>query len=540
MLLSLSRRFSLFLSSIFIVTFALIFVHSLHESGEFLWQAAAAGLVLSPLVLIWNWVALVKTDDYLIPPHTWWFFIGTAVLLLVGGVSLFGYFIFNQDHFPKPYLIYFGAIPAGIGAGYFIFALVRIKEAYVLPPEYRPHLHGPMWGVVPALFSLIGLVVAAGSLFLTVRDLQFEPQFDSTPRERPAVEDSERRALGEEFFQRAKEQQEENQYRHAFELFQKAAEFDHTEANYELGLIYSGDGYLRDLSLARGHFNTARENGHLEATYRLGRAYRHGELGATPDYERAREYLTAAAEAGHMEAQTQLGHLYNRGEGVAVDNEEAFRWFKKAAEQGDPVAQNDLGIFYTNGTGVERDPEEGFYWMGKAADQGVTVALYNLGRALHEGTLLPQDYERSFEYFSQLAEKNIPFGFQMVGLQYFEGQGVEQDYAAAVEAFSEGAARGNLPSKYYLGYCHLNGLGTEKDSSAAFELLEEAADDGHLEAQLLVGRLYLEGDVILQDRAGAAKWFSLAAENGSEKAAAELEALEPQLTDEERAALATM
>lgn len=537
MFFSLSRRILLFLAFLFLVSFSLIFVHDLQQGNDLSWPLAA-GAGCSLLVLLWNWAGIVKTDDYIIPRHARIFFIVTASVVGCVGFTLCGFFLIADDY-PSSYLLYFGILPAIVGGAYILFAVIGTREAFALPREYRPTPRPVVWGILPCTVSLFALAIAAGALALATRELVLEPRPGASAEETGAPNDpdsTEPPVRAEDLYQLAKAQQGQDAYRHAFTLFQKAAVLGHTEADYELGLIHNGDGYLRDVSLAYQHFQRARSEGHLEATFLLGRAYRHGELGLSPDYTKAREYLETAAQAGHLEAQTQLGHLYNRGQGMAApDEEKAFYWFKKAAEQGDPIAQNDLGIFYLNGTGTEPNAAEGLRWLKEAADGGATVAQYNLGRSLYEGVLVPQDYPAAFALFTKLTEKGVAYGFQMIGLHHFHGHGVAQDYEAAVEAFSQGAARGNDVSAFYLGRCYLEGLGVEKDSESALPLLEQAAAQAHTEAQLLLGRLYLEGSVILRDRAQAATWFRTAAESGSEEAAAELEALERILTEEERA-----
>lgn len=54
--------------------------------------------------------------------------------------------------------------------------------------------------------------------------------------------------------------------------------------------------------------------------------------------------LRSAAELGHAHAQYDLAQRYEKGEGVAVDREEALRWYEKSAAQGDPLAQQRLSL----------------------------------------------------------------------------------------------------------------------------------------------------------------------------------------------------
>lgn len=535
MLLALIRRVFLFLAFLLLTSYGLIFIHALVQGGTISLTsgvgAGAAGFVLAVC-----WMGMVKTDDYLNPWHTRAFFGVTAAVIGIIGAALYCYFAFSDEH-PSAYLVYFGMGPAGIAALFVVIAVIRIKEAYSLPSEYRPEASRFQWGILPISASVPALIIGAVALGLTVKEVKTISELrvadQDIPAETEVLDGIALQIRADETFQLAKRQQEMGHYRSAFDLFRQAADYGHVEADFELALIYTGEGYLRNMELARTHLEKAAAAGHQEAAFRLGKAFRHGELGLERDIAKARDYFETAAEAGHVEAQTQLGHVYNRGEGVEPDQEKAFHWFLKAAEQGDAIAQNDVGIFYLQGKGVEADPLKGIHWLTLAADAGVAVAEYNLGRALYTGEVVPQDYDRAHTYFQNLAEKNIPYGFQMLGLQYLEGKGPAKDETAAFEAFAEGAARRDTISQYYLGFCYLHGLGTEKDSSAALEHLGAAAAKGHLEAQLLLGQINLAGTAILQDKAEALKWFTLAAESGSNEAEAELKELEANMNSDE-------
>lgn len=516
------------------ISFSLIFVHTLREGAPCSWQLGA-GVGTALLVIFSSWIAMAKTDDYLVPKHARCFFIATAVTAAFPSLGLFCFFLFSEQ-FPESYLLSFGIAPALFSGFYIFFAAIRIREAYGLPPNYRPEAKTIVSGAIPLILSLPALVVSMVFLGSSIKTLRFESRFDtSLPEfEEETIDAVDRQLQSEELFQLAKAEQRREKYRSAFELFLQAADYGHPEADYELALFFSGEGYLRNLALAHDHFVKAHALGHLEATFRLGKIYRHGELGLEVDSTKAHDYLETAATAGHLEAQTQLGHLYNKGEGVPINPDRAFYWFHKAALQGDLVAQNDVGIFYLQGVGVEANATEGLRWITNAAEEGLTVAEYNLGRALYAGEIVPQDYERAFTYFTRLAEKYIAYGFLMVGQHYLNGHGVEQDLEAAFLAFAEGAGRGDTAAQYQLALCYLRGLGVESNSAAGISYLERAASRSNAEAQLLLGEIYLEGKLMLQDRAAAAAFFRAAVANGLEKAAPALAELESTLTAEEK------
>lgn len=105
------------------------------------------------------------------------------------------------------------------------------------------------------------------------------------------------------------------------------------------------------------------------------------------------------AEKGNPGAQYNLGLYYLFGKGVAINLEEAAKWFRRAADQGYPQAQDNLGAMYANGDGVERDPAEAFRWICKAADQGHAHAQFNKGQAYYNGTGVNRDTQEALAWF---------------------------------------------------------------------------------------------------------------------------------------------
>jgi len=61
---------------------------------------------------------------------------------------------------------------------------------------------------------------------------------------------------------------------------------------------------------------------------------------------------------------------YRYGNGVNVNPQEAFNWFKKAGEQNYPKAQYEMGIYYIEGKVVRKNPIQAFKWFKRAANNG--------------------------------------------------------------------------------------------------------------------------------------------------------------------------
>ena len=104
--------------------------------------------------------------------------------------------------------------------------------------------------------------------------------------------------------------------------------------------------------------------------------YANGD-GVPKDSFEAVKWYRKAAEQGHADAQYNLGLAYRYGRGVPKDDAEAVKWYWKAAEQGDAEAQGNLGSMYFNGTGVSKDAIEGLAWSNIAAASGIEIYVKN-------------------------------------------------------------------------------------------------------------------------------------------------------------------
>ena len=156
----------------------------------------------------------------------------------------------------------------------------------------------------------------------------------------------------------------------AVKWFRKAAEQGDVEAQFGLGVCYSGgDGVAKDTVEAVKWYRKAAEQGFAAAQCKLGLCYAKGD-GVEKDQATAVSWYRKAANQGHAEAQNLLGVCYSDGKGVAKDKSEAVKWYRKAAEQGDAEAQYKLGGCYLDGEGVARDKTEALKWWRKAAEQG--------------------------------------------------------------------------------------------------------------------------------------------------------------------------
>lgn len=144
------------------------------------------------------------------------------------------------------------------------------------------------------------------------------------------------------------------------------------EYQYAFGVYVSAKS-----GMAAGHewFQNAAEQEHTEAQYMLGLCYK-------KDKKEAVRWFSKAGKKGHTDAQYMLGLCYFYGEGVKKDKEEAVRWLLKAEKQGHAGAQRRLGVHYYEEMQDSYYPKhtigEVAELFKKAAEQGDVAAQYNL------------------------------------------------------------------------------------------------------------------------------------------------------------------
>ena len=119
-------------------------------------------------------------------------------------------------------------------------------------------------------------------------------------------------------------------YKQAFHWFRKAADQDHLDAQYNLGIMYDkGQGVLRDEKQAFYWYQKAANQGDAKAQYNLGVMYASG-LGVLKDMKQAVHWFQKAADQGFTRAQFNLGEMNRLGEGVLKDYKQAVFWYKKS------------------------------------------------------------------------------------------------------------------------------------------------------------------------------------------------------------------
>ena len=120
---------------------------------------------------------------------------------------------------------------------------------------------------------------------------------------------------------------ENGDYRNAYDAYRQSADLNCPEASFNLAKLYQkGLGSKKNLKEAIFWFEKSANLGCKDAMFALGTIFKYGTLLQLPNKEKAREWYLKASNNGHIEATYQLGKLSDK-----VTQKELFL---KAASQG--------------------------------------------------------------------------------------------------------------------------------------------------------------------------------------------------------------
>ena len=194
--------------------------------------------------------------------------------------------------------------------------------------------------------------------------------------------------------------------------------------------------------------------------------------------------LKIEAEKGNAEAQYLLGGAYYFGDGVSVDNDNAYEWFKKSAEQNNSDAQYYLGMIYKYGDGTSLNDKQAFFWFKKSAEQNDPAAQYELANIYDLGVGTVKDkrnaiywYDKSAEYGNNDAAQYLSLMLNFIGEEYLPN---DKESITNCEIL---ANQENHMAQYYFGLLHLNGMGVEKSMIKTKYWIGKSISGGNSKAQ---------------------------------------------------------
>ena len=230
------------------------------------------------------------------------------------------------------------------------------------------------------------------------------------------------------------------------------------------------------------------------------------------------EIFIENAQAGDVGAQVQIGISYQEGQGVVIDYDEAYKWFKLASSKGNNEAYYRIGTFYENGYSVEEDWVKTLEWYLSSAATGYNPAVGKLIRYYENNSeeqrrwidkgVANDDLYSFYRYALILEDTNKPESLvyfnKVQELEDIDVQGILASLSLsnqldlfsnddAINKIKDSTEKGNARLQVFLGWLYEFGIWVERDVGRAFSLYEKAAKNFNILAIYNLSRFYGEG-----------------------------------------------
>ncbi|HKO71566.1 MAG TPA: hypothetical protein VJV58_11600 [Bradyrhizobium sp.] len=153
--------------------------------------------------------------------------------------------------------------------------------------------------------------------------------------------------------------------------------------------------------------------------------------------------LRKAALKGDATAAYEVAMRFAEGKGIAINYDEAAKWYDRAAQAGIVPAIFRLGTFYEKGLSVTKDVDIARRYYVQAAERGNAKAMHNLAVLDADGGGKGANYSSASQWFKKAADRGIADSQFNLGILYARGIGVEQNLAEAYKWFSLAGAQGD-------------------------------------------------------------------------------------------------
>lgn len=245
-----------------------------------------------------------------------------------------------------------------------------------------------------------------------------------------------------------------NDEKKAFEMFEKAAEQEYTEAEYLLGTCYLDQIFIeKNILLALLWFDKAAKKGHIKSMYNIGVIYM-GNHGTVRDTEKGINYLIMAADENFEDACFMLTQLYMNGienyndKDIYVNLKDALNYARKLVSMSADCEYQRLLASILNKLGNITESE---VWYKRAIANGSESAKLDLSRM-------------------------------------YITEGI--NYSQAVSMLEPFSYKENGEAQYLLAYCLENGYGCNRDKKRAQSLYNCSKNNGYKEGTLPHKKLF--------------------------------------------------
>ena len=232
-------------------------------------------------------------------------------------------------------------------------------------------------------------------------------------------------------------------------------------------------------------------------------------LYAEGDFKEALNELNAASDQGHVRASYLLGRLYQFGAAVERDPTRSIPLYETGAKRGDPYSQYALGRALVIGLGTKPDVERGMALVTQAAESGHTYAMNMLGGEYLSGAHVTKDEARALKFITESADRDDVYGQVLLGVLYRDGTGVQQDPARATELFEKARAQGHPYAGRLLGRMALRDKSADLKTIAGW--YRESAERGDAWGAFFAAELLKDNPTLQHDNGEMARLYALSA-----------------------------
>jgi len=294
--------------------------------------------------------------------------------------------------------------------------------------------------------------------------------------------------------------------REAFLWFEKASDYGHATAMYQIALMYrDGTGISQSDSEYINWLKKAARCGHAYSQLMLGNAYRDG-IKVDHDIEEAFIWYKMAADNNNLDAIYQVAMMYRKGTGIHESREESDYWLKLYAQHGLNRQINILADSYANNKNGVFDIEKGKKWYAVNAEHGYGDSKYRLGNILNSS----EDMDERLMASSILDEASKNENFQST-VQLFNlhalGEAEKSNLEDTISRLDELIEKGNMWSANTVGNIFADAKILEFDGTKSIEYLEKAAESNIVPAVYRLGIIYRDGILVEADYSESLKWF---------------------------------
>lgn len=268
------------------------------------------------------------------------------------------------------------------------------------------------------------------------------------------------------------------------DLFLASASKGDREAQFKVGLMYlnGSDGFPKDVEQARQWLNKAATQDHTNAQFEMGMMY---YKPGSDDNSQAENLLLKAADKGHSNAQYFLAAIYSENQKY----DDAARWLDRAFQNNHQEALEMLIELYMSGKLSDPDKNRVLRWLEQASLKGLRDAQYKLGEEYLVREEVANHNSKAFAWIEKSARNGYTQAKYKLATLYREGVGARKQYTKSARWYREAAREGHADAQYDLADLYLQGLGLPRNKNKAKQWLEKAADQGHVKAKIKLGNL---------------------------------------------------